>query len=58
MMGAETTVFVKVRKTYTEWIEVSAVTQEQAESRALDYPGVITVIDSSYDPPKEGRRFP
>jgi hypothetical protein len=52
-MGAETTVYVRVRKLYEEWIEVSAVTLQQAEEIALDRDDVVEVVESAYDKPTD-----
>ena len=52
-MGAETRVYVRVVKAYTEWVEVSAVTLSEAEEIARKLPGVIDTIDSSYETPEE-----
>jgi hypothetical protein len=56
-MGAETLVYVLVQKVHEEWIEVSAVTLEEAKERARDQRGVMYVVDATYDrpAPQEGR---
>jgi hypothetical protein len=53
MMGANTTVYVRVVKAYTEWVEVQAVTLADAEQKARELPGVVDTIDSSYSNPAE-----
>jgi hypothetical protein len=50
-MGAETLVYVLVQKVHEEWIEVSAVTLEEAKERARDQRGVMYVVDATYDRP-------
>lgn len=49
-MGAETRVYVRVLKTYDEWIEVSAVTLDEAKEIAEKLPGVARVMETSYVP--------
>jgi hypothetical protein len=50
MMGAETTIFVRVLKSHDEWIEVQAVTLDEATEKAEKIPGVIRVMEVSYEP--------
>jgi hypothetical protein len=47
-MGAETTVYVRVLKTHEEWIEVSAVTLDEAKFEASKLPNVAAVLDAHY----------
>lgn len=49
-MGAETTVYCKVMKTTYEWIEVSAVTLDEAIEKAEAQKGVIKCVEASYEP--------
>jgi hypothetical protein len=49
-MGAETRVYVRVLKAYDEWIEVSAITLDDAKEKAESLPGVIRVMETSYVP--------
>jgi uncharacterized protein YqfB (UPF0267 family) len=44
-VGANTRYYVKVGKMVEEWIEVSALTEEDAEQEAIQMPEVITVTD-------------
>ena len=57
-MGAETTVYVKVRRFRDEWIEVSAVTRTHAEEIARTRDGVVEVVESTYDKPPLTDRDP
>ena len=50
LMGAETTVYVRVIKTHDEWIEVQAVTLDDAIKQAERLPGVVHVREASYIP--------
>jgi hypothetical protein len=49
-MGAETTVYCKVLVAEERWIEVSAITLQEAMSKAEAQPGVIRCIEASYEP--------
>lgn len=49
-MGAETEVFVRVVKAHEEWVSVSAVTLADAIVQASLMPGVIKVLEASYEP--------
>lgn len=52
-MSANTTVYVRVLKTHEEWIEVSAVTLEEAEREASKLPNVAYVLGAHYQIPGE-----
>lgn len=54
-MGAESRVWVYVIVGKGEWREVSAVTLAEAEEEAAKSPGVVAVIDSTYDKPDGDR---
>lgn len=47
-MSAETTVFVRVLKTYEAWVAVSAVTLDEAREKAERLPGVVKVLECGY----------
>lgn len=49
-MGAETTVYCRVLMTHEEWIEVPAVTLAEAFDKAKALPGVMYVMETSYEP--------
>ena len=49
-MSARTTIYVRVLKTYDEWIEVQAVTLTEAREEAEKLPGVVHVMEVSYEP--------
>lgn len=49
-MGAETLVYVRVLKTYDEWIEVSAMGLQDAMAQVAKMPGVVGVLEASYEP--------
>ncbi len=51
-MSAERPVYVKVVKEVTDWIEVSAITLDDAIKKAKEMNGVVRVVDVLYD--KEG----
>jgi hypothetical protein len=48
-MGANTTVYVQIAKTYEEIVEVQAATLEEAICQAEAMPNVDRVIDVSYE---------
>ena len=50
-MGAETKIYVWVMKTHKEWVEVDAVTLEEARSKAAGLRGVICVLGAQYEEP-------
>lgn len=52
-MGAETRVYVQVVRVrpYREWVEVSAVTLQEAKAKAMELPYVADVIEAQYDEP-------
>lgn len=50
-MGAEVPVWCRVLVTQEKWIQVSAVTRHEAEREALTWPGIIAVLEASYEPP-------
>lgn len=52
-MGAETTVYVKVTKEVEQWVEVQAITLDEAKSLARDDCDVIRVISAQYDEPED-----
>lgn len=55
-MGAETKVYVKVEKIekmVVEWIELSAITLDQAIIEAKKLPKVHRIIYAQYDKPNE-----
>lgn len=52
-MGAETRIYVLVDKLTSEWVEVPAVTLEQAEELAGRLPHVARVRFASYDSPDD-----
>jgi hypothetical protein len=47
-MSANTTVYIKVTRTVTDIIEVSAITMQEAKEIASTHPGVIMVLDAAY----------
>lgn len=49
-MSARTTIYVRVLKTYDEWIEVQAVTLDEAKEEAEKLPDVARVLETSYEP--------
>ena len=49
-MGAETVVYARVLKHYEEWIEVQAVTLDEAFAVARQQPNVSAVLEVSYEP--------
>ena len=49
-MGANTTVYVRVLVTKEDWIEVSAPHLDDAIEKAEKLPGVIRVLEASYQP--------
>jgi len=53
-MGAETRVYCLVEFTDAKWVEVSAVTLDEAERKAEQLPGVVRVVESTYDAPQKG----
>jgi len=50
-MGAKTTVYVKISKPVTEWIEVQAVTLSDAIKEVKE--DTFQVLDVQYDKPEE-----
>lgn len=50
-MGAKVPVWCRVLVTQEKWVQVSAVTRIEAEHEAMDLPGVVAVLEASYDPP-------
>lgn len=52
-MGAETTIHVRVLKTHEEWVEVQAVTMEEAGDAAMRLPGVCRVLEIAYELPHD-----
>lgn len=50
-MSASVPVYVNVLKYYEDWIEISAVTLDDAEKEALKMPNVVTVLQSRYNRP-------
>lgn len=50
-MGAETTVYVKISKPVIEWVEVQAVTLDDAIKEVKE--DVFQVLDVQYDKPDE-----
>jgi hypothetical protein len=50
-MGAETTVYVKVIKEVIGWVEVSAITLEDAIKVAREREDVDRVISAQYEEP-------
>ena len=52
-MGSETTIYVRVLRAHEEWFEVSAVTKLYAEMEARRLPGVIAVLEASYERPSQ-----
>jgi hypothetical protein len=55
-MGANTTVYVRVLRTHKDWLEVNAVTLEEAEEIARRSYGVVAVLGSTYADPNESGR--
>ena len=51
-MGAEVRVYCRVVKAVEAYIEVDAVTLDEAREMAKREPQVITVLGVSYDPPE------
>jgi len=51
-MGAETTIYVKVVRPVSEWVEVRAVCLDDAMADAMNLPNVIAVLDAQYDKPE------
>jgi hypothetical protein len=49
-MGAETRIYCKVLVSEERWIEVSAVTLDEAIRKAESQPGVIRCTEASYEP--------
>lgn len=49
-MGAETTVYCRVLVAHEEWRKVQAVTLSEAIIEATKLPGVIRVMEVSYEP--------
>jgi hypothetical protein len=49
-MGAETRVYCRVIKAVEAYVEVSAVTLDEARELAKREPQVVTVLEVSYDP--------
>lgn len=47
-MGADTLVWVQVEVTETKWVDVYAVTLDEAREKAHSLPGVIDVLDAIY----------
>ncbi len=54
-MGAETTIHVKVLRTREEWVDISAITRTEAMEKAMCLPGVVAVLETSYDRDYQGR---
>ena len=58
-MGANTSYYVKVLRTHTEWVEVSALHEDDARDEAERLPGVIAANEavhwSVYESTPEGR---
>lgn len=52
-MSATVPVYVTVLKTHREVIKISAITTDDAVDEARALPGVIDVVDASYDEPEE-----
>jgi hypothetical protein len=53
-MGAATRVYVQVRRIVvtTEWVEVSAITNDEAARKATCLPGVSEVVQTTYERPE------
>lgn len=49
-MSANRPFYVRVLKTYDEWIEVQAITMDEAGEEAMRQPGVARVLEISYEP--------
>jgi len=43
-MGANTTYYVKVLKTHSAWVEVSALEETEAKALAMALPGVVATF--------------
>jgi len=54
-MGAETTVYAKVLKSHEEWIEVPAVTLDEAAKAAYCQERVIAVLHVQYEKPDDAQ---
>jgi hypothetical protein len=52
-MSASVPVYVQVTRIVTEWVEVQADTLDEAVSKAIDVPGVVSVVHAQYDQPDE-----
>ena len=50
-MSATVPCYVKVARLANEWIEVSAVTLDEARDIAAKMPGIAIVLDARYDQP-------
>jgi hypothetical protein len=50
-MGAEVRVYCRVLVATEEWVEVDAVTLDEAAKLAASVPGVIRVLETTYEPP-------
>jgi hypothetical protein len=48
-MGANVPVYCRVLKTHEEWVEISAVTLDDAREEAEHIPGVIRVLETTYE---------
>jgi hypothetical protein len=49
-MGAGTEIHILVVKEVTEWTTVSAVTLSEAIEKGEQLPGVVRVLEATYDP--------
>ena len=54
-MSATVPVYVTVLKTHTEVTRISAITKGDAVDEARALPGVVAVIDATYEEPGEYR---
>jgi len=52
-MGAETTVYVKRSRLVIEWIELQAITLDEAVKEVESLGSTCQVLDAQYDKPEE-----